>query len=38
MEEQPLVTVPETFLKGMEIKVERLKTLMEMSTRPNVRA
>jgi sigma-B regulation protein RsbU (phosphoserine phosphatase) len=31
MEEQPLVTVSEAFLKGMERKVERLKTLMEMS-------
>lgn len=31
MEEQPFVTVSEAFLKGMERKVERLKTLMEMS-------
>ncbi|GEM_PF-5002254 len=31
MEEQPLVTVSEAFLKGMERKVERLKTLMKMS-------
>jgi sigma-B regulation protein RsbU (phosphoserine phosphatase) len=31
MEEQPLVTVSEAFLKGMERKVESLKTLMEMS-------
>ncbi len=31
MDEQPLVTVSEAFLNGMERKVERLKTLMEMS-------
>ncbi len=31
MEDKPLVTISEAFLKGMERKVERLKTLMEMS-------
>ncbi len=31
MEDKPFVNVSEAFLKGMERKVERLKTLMEMS-------
>ncbi len=31
MEEQPLITVSEAFLNGMERKVESLKALMEMS-------
>ncbi|MGD0283320.1 MAG: GAF domain-containing SpoIIE family protein phosphatase [Dissulfurispiraceae bacterium] len=31
MEEQRLITIPETVLNGMERKVEDLKTLMEMS-------
>jgi hypothetical protein len=31
MEKQRLVTIPEVFLKGLERKVEDLKTLMEMS-------
>jgi len=31
MDEQRLVTIPETFLKGMDKKVEGLKTLIEMS-------
>jgi hypothetical protein len=31
MEDEPLVTVSEAFLKGMERKVEGLKKLMEMS-------